>query len=513
MERFAKLPTIHLTPVLHHEFSFLPYLTLGRHVNLASRRDLQTCREVLDECSRSPVHSWVTEAYIDEERLGEAVLQELVELVSRERYEDLAELRTAWLPRRRSMASPNVLRIQDAARHCVAAQADTNPTHRLDQYERAHLLLTELAGELNRLFSDCDQDDPGFTEMKLIVRVFGDWSERVTDLYRRSQDAVDIEVKNPFRSSQPLQPTRDSSVFHGRTAVIEDIRQFLARDGHGSVVTLVGPWGIGKTSLLNALGESLPDTRCIVFSVLNNPVDSSRGLIEAIGRRLGTPTQYERLRREPDERSELRQLWKEVISGLSNDDRLLLCIDDCDYISPMLCEESEAIQQLIEILADPIIERDGMSLLLSGGEQFQAQCQGIHDAPTHQLSCLNRVSSRAVLCQPSSGERCMTITDVVADSVFIRTRGYPLLLQLFGFELIQLLYRTEREVASDTDVPVVEEQILKKYHSVFESMLNLVGTDRGFVKQGDFLFTEGQVSCNDFITQIPIVSRWIRETE
>ncbi len=72
MERWAGLPTLRWSPVVHHNLSYLPYPFLRAHMALAARSRPQEVLEVANACLKSPGNAllgwpWVLAALVQAE--------------------------------------------------------------------------------------------------------------------------------------------------------------------------------------------------------------------------------------------------------------------------------------------------------------------------------------------------------------------------------------------------------------------------------------------------------------
>jgi hypothetical protein len=137
---------------------------------------------------------------------------------------------------------------------------------------------------------------------------------------------------------------------------------------------------------------------------------------------------------------------------------------------------------------------------------------------------LDRSTSAGLLTKPSPEFPDDVLPESVAQAVFDRTGGQPMLLQMYGSLLVERLNQQERRHAEVADVESVELDVLQRAGAYFRDTLNrspddvrealqrLALEETGELERGTLRWLRRRcLVTDDNQLAVPVLGRWIRE--
>jgi len=515
LERATDRPTLHLTPVLYHELSYLPHPFLLKHILLCAERDPALVRRVLDACQIAP-----GQRRIAREALAHLQARELESLARSRSFSAVVELSGEWLPGVEGAPDP-LHAFSEVGRYFAAAEGAAVPHHKLKHLEHLGKALRSLENHL------LAQDTTLSQALRKSMPIWRAVEER---LLQRAKEDADGTLPNPFRPNDTLHPSHGEEVFRGREEIVFQTQSLLIDPSWSCTISLLGPRRCGKTSLLKMLAKFLPDTVCVFFDLQAHPGMSAAGLFEALADRARESARLRHLDLPAlrDASSPKRvQHWLEAVETAVGDRRILLCIDEFERLEQMFRGSERELGEFMGILRSTMQHFTRVRFLISAATPFDELGRAWNDnligTQEIRIGHLDRSTSLALLTRPTPGFPQDTVPEEVAEAVFERTDGQPLLLQAYGFHLVALMNQEKRRAASVRDVPVVEDIVLSRYRAYFA---NIVQGAPAEVRSALFMLArERPVEIrprarrwlqNRGLEQngrlrIPVLGRWIRE--
>lgn len=217
----------------------------------------------------------------------------------------------------------------------------------------------------------------GLVSKEALERSGGDLSETVEEVIRKAT-AADPEIRhesalafaaelseavtgiatkepapvgeNPYRGLQPFEEA-DAAVFFGRERIVDELIERLTEDSDPALVTVVGPSGSGKSSLVKAgllpavqtgaLGDSL-GWLVATMRPTSDPIEALASALEAIATSAGVDPAA--LRASPHGLTE-------VLSAVVTEDRhMLLVVDQLEELYAV-CPDQAARDQFLDLMA------------------------------------------------------------------------------------------------------------------------------------------------------------------
>lgn len=308
--------TLHWSPVLYHELSYLPHPFLASHILAEADADPALTRRVLDACSIAP----------GQRRTGRKVeaklrARELKRLAEAKDFQAIQELRGLWLPGLQG-ADAILLAFSEAARYLAAGETAFNPHHRLRHLKAFDEHATAIENQLR-------------SQRTVFTQPFEEplWALREAARKLRSQAEKDAEglILNPFRAGDPLSDAEGPELFRGREAAVREIENVLADATRSASLQLLAPRRAGKTSLLKMLPRLLPDTICVFFDLQRHPAESVAAFWSNLAEQARIQAKLDRraeLPAPPDgPPMEAAALWLDKLDQLPGGRRILIAIE------------------------------------------------------------------------------------------------------------------------------------------------------------------------------------------
>jgi hypothetical protein len=472
-ERFFSIPTLHLTPVLHHDLSYVPHPFLLRHILLGADRSPELANRVLEACTIAP----------GQRRIGQAALvqlqaRELKASARNRRFARIVNLRAdqtldrgasahSWLPGVEG-AAPALLAFRNIARYLAAAANATVPHHRLKHLRGANQALMALQNQLI-----ADDSVLG----RSLLPILPTWKKITRAMRKKARSDATGSVPNPFRPADSLDPEMGQEVFRGRSKDIKQIELLLADPTQSGSIALLAPRRVGKSSLLKMLPALLPDAVCIFFDLQDHPVDSPAGFFRALHK-----SAVEQARRDhqlalppfPEGSPfEAGSDWFRALDALAEDRRILICIDEFERLETLFPGDKSDLLKLMGLFRATIQHRKKLRLLVSGAAPFDElgdlwndhfiNVQEVH------LDLLDKSTSLDLLTCPIPEFPADAVPLEIAEAIYTRTGGQPFLLQAYGSALISRINEGDRKPRAATmeDLPFVEETVLSRWKPYF----------------------------------------------
>ena len=280
---------------------------------------------------------------------------------------------------------------------------------------------------------------------------------------------------NPFTPTFGVSP----SVVLGRESVVTRFSRSL--DGSVGdprrILLISGPRGIGKTITLNELEDAAAQHGWMVIRA--HPYDLIGPLVNTIvpeaiqkvsqqdngGRRItgisvaGIGSISTEQRNTPQPVPSLISVLNQLCDVVGDCSGVLITLDEVQSADPSeLWELSSAIQDLrrdnrhIAFVAAGL--PDGINALLKHpGTTFLRRAQHVSLAPMTPQETIEILTSTA-------GEVNITLNSDTLDKAAALTRGYPFLIQLLGFHLVEEVRSANRSIIEPFDVDAVTETVL-----------------------------------------------------
>lgn len=515
---FTGIETLHLSPVLYHNLSYFSYPYLIKHCLLSKESNSAILKKILEASITAP-----GQRVSFQKILARLQVDEITHLLNRGKFKQLAELRGDWLSIPVQNISSPLLLVKETGRYLQAANSVIFTYHRLQNLKDAEIILKQLETQLHH-----DTSPLGKT-MNAQLSSWRNWLE----LWREETEQVSRrEVPNPFRSGEPLTPERGSEVFRGRTDLIMQIEGLLADPQQRLSITLLGPRRVGKTSLLYMLPSLLPHNICIFFDLQDNPIDKPAHFFQALSRRISEQIPKDKNIKLPvlpiNATIENAAEWLRELDHSLGNQQLLISIDEFERLESVFPGNQREFLQLMGIFRSIIQHRRNICLLLAGVAPFDELdsiwTDHFINVREVKIGFLSKKNAVELLTKPVIGFPSQAISSIVAEKVFERTAGQPLLLQFYGSRLVQSLNEQNRREASLKDIEKVEERALEEvtyyfrnlYQSTpphlqfvleelaYEKIVDLERKDKAWLRRRLLIDENNQL-------MIPVFATWIRE--
>ncbi len=168
--------------------------------------------------------------------------------------------------------------------------------------------------------------------------------------------------------------------------------------------------------------------------------------------------------------------WLDQLESLDGGGRILLCIDEFERLEDLYPGDRRELLQLMGLIRATIQHKRRVRWLVAGVAPFdeldQLWTDHFINARELRVEHLDRPTSLGLLTKPSPRFPDDTIPAAVAEAVFDRTGGQPMLLQLYGSLLVDRLNQQDRRHAEPADVEPVELDVLQQASGYFRDTLN-----------------------------------------
>jgi hypothetical protein len=523
LQRLTGWRSLRCSPLLHHDLIYFPLPFLSRHILMAAESDPALARRALDACAIAP-------GLRKTGRIALASLQarELEALVRARQFGTALELQGKWLAGLEG-ADPLLVGYADLARYLQAAQQASLAYHQLNHLENGRKALSALE---NRLLAESS------ALARALRPVLPAWRSALETLSSEAARRTEKEIPNPFRSGNPLEPDAGSEVFRGRETLVRQVEELLADAGNAASLALIGPRRCGKTSLLKMLPAMLPDAVVVLFDLQDNPADSLPGLFKAMDLQARRQARRDRqlelpeldLKRLTDAPFEAAKSWLDALEEALDGRRLLFCIDEFERLEALFPGSRQELLKFMGLLRATIQHKRRVRLLVSGAAPFEewGELWSDHFINTRQIRIghLDHEATLSLLTRPIPAFPPEAIDLAVAEEVYRRCNGQPLLAQLYGSLLVIRLNDAHRRAANLDDVEAVEPEVLTQGGYYFSNTYNYAPENVRRVLEA---LASGQNPPYDARTRrwlelrllidpqgqmnIPLLSRWIQEEQ
>jgi hypothetical protein len=276
------------------------------------------------------------------------------------------------------------------------------------------------------------------------------WRQVITE--HRAELAQDAElgqtIDNPYVIGVPL--TDQQEIFVGRADVSKRIEELLL-DRRRPPLLLYGQRRMGKTSLLNNLGRSLPSTIVSLFVDLQGPASTASdhaGLLYNVGRGMARsafrssalslpPLTRESLASDPfthfDE-------WLDQVSLALEGRSALLALDEFEALDHAFSAGRFDEEAVLGTLRHLIQHRPGFKVLLSGShglDELRHWAGYLVNVQTVHIGYLKPDVARQLVERPVH-DFALRYEPDASQRVLDLTRGHPFLTQLLCAEIVAL---------------------------------------------------------------------------
>ena len=245
-------------------------------------------------------------------------------------------------------------------------------------------------------------------------------------------------VANPYVVGKPLVP--DSAMFFGRSREMEHVERGLRAGQEGSVIVLVGPRRIGKTSLLKRVGARLSYAyRCAYIDVQGMLVSDTEDFFRELARAAVRDSVEACL---PDGDMQLRARGPDMVREAAAlcDRPLVLLLDEFDDLDEKV-RRGRLSAEVFDCLRNLVQHSENVRLALSGTHRLEEL------GGDHWSFLLNLATYRRIGClKPEEAERVLTeplsrLGIAWEEAALLRALrlagGHPYFLQLVGYRLVE----------------------------------------------------------------------------
>jgi uncharacterized LabA/DUF88 family protein len=301
----------------------------------------------------------------------------------------------------------------------------------------------------------------------------------VQEFILKAQKFMPVQPENCYVVDVPI-PVERAENFYGREKEIQELKNLLKPEALIGSPFLDGVRRVGKTSLLNFLEKELPDT---IIPIRVNADEISKKdsgyflfkVCENIRDKIlkVNPDLKERI---PLEKQEFEKFPKEAFSSYIEEVKkripektILIIIDEFQEIINSIKEKKEKgvglDEDVLDAIRNQIAERKILFLMTGSirarvfGEYLRHPIWG-YVRPIG-ISFINYDAVRSVLQNPLVTAYGIIYTEEALKRVWELTKGYPWIVQTFGFEVIRRLNDDQRKVVTPDDIDMIAQELLK----------------------------------------------------
>jgi hypothetical protein len=309
---------------------------------------------------------------------------------------------------------------------------------------------------------------PGTNGSRLLP-VLSRWNQVVADaiVALAAQGHSHSEIDNPYVVGVPLTP--EQRVFVGRIEVSSQISQALLGP-QAPPLLLYGQRRMGKTSLLNNLGQILPDQILPLFVDLQGAVSLAEdlaGLLLAIGRAMVSSARRHRNIRLPELLPEALgssladsfDQWLDRVEAAVNGQIMLLALDEFEALEQSFRRDRLDETIVLGLIRHIIQHRRQFRVLIAAShsfEEFSWIAGYLINLQMVKIGYLAEDEARQLIEHPLRGFPLRYAPDATARVIGL-THGHPHLLQSLCYEIVKMKNEQGRERQLDVSVEDVEE--------------------------------------------------------
>ncbi len=148
----------------------------------------------------------------------------------------------------------------------------------------------------------------------------------------------------------------------------EEVAELVRLVGEARVLTVLGPGGVGKTRVAEAVGGAVADSGTAVYYVPLAAVRSAEGVLPAVSRVLGLAESD--LGADGMPRRTVRDLGARVLESLGRR-RCLVVLDNCEQV----------VDACADVVADLVAGAPGVTVLATSRSPLQIRAERVHPLP------------------------------------------------------------------------------------------------------------------------------------
>ncbi|MEM9216779.1 MAG: AAA family ATPase [Cyanobacteria bacterium P01_F01_bin.150] len=340
--------------------------------------------------------------------------------------------------------------------------------HQASSYNQRSAL-TKINQTLDILLGDLTRSDNKYAvRFRLISQRWGNIvALHVQDLEKETE--LNQEIDSPYVIGVPL--TARQEIFVGRLGMSTRIEQLLLDRQHPPLL-LYGQRRIGKTSLLNNLGQLLPNNIVPLFVDLQGPASRARnhaGFLYNLAKSMGASAKRQRnlslpsLSREDlaDDPFTVFDEWLDAVEVTLGDRTALLTLDEFEVLDQALVDGRFNEIDILGMLRNLIQHRLQFKVMLVGSHtlnEFQRWSSYLINAQVLHLRYLSATDTRRLVEQPCPGFT-LRYAPAACQRIIDLTCGHPFLVQLLCAEIIALKNEQEPEFRRYATLADVEAAI------------------------------------------------------
>jgi len=331
------------------------------------------------------------------------------------------------------------------------------------------LALTAVAERLNGFIRELNRSSDKYS-----VRfhpIATRWYEIVTDYVQEQAKAVELrqEIDNPYIIGVPL--TEQEEIFTGRADIGTRIEQLIL-DRRRAPLLLYGQRRMGKTSLLNNMGQLLPNSIIPMFVDLQGPVSSASdyaGFLYNIAKSMRNSAKRQSALTLPSLARETLQNdpltcfdeWLDKVEEALQENIALLALDEFEALDNAIRKGRFDEETVLGMLRNLIQHRPRFKVMLAGShtiEEFQRWASYLINVQVVRISYLKEPEARQLIEQPVQDFTLRYEPDAV-DRVLQLTRCHPYLIQLLCAEIVALKNEQDSSIRRLANLADVEAAI------------------------------------------------------